>query len=76
VRRFARLTNVFSKKVDNLMAAVAVYYTFYNFCRLHQTLKTTPAVKAGIADHVWSVDEVIGLLEAVAPKSTRPAVSN
>jgi IS1 family transposase len=76
MRRFTRLTNAFSKKIDNLMAAVAVYYTFYNFCRVHQTLKTTPAVKAGIADHVWSVDEVIGLLEAVEPKSTRPAVSN
>jgi IS1 family transposase len=76
MRRFTRLTNAFSKKIDNLMAAVAVYYTFYNFCRVHQTLKTTPAVKAGIADRVWSVDEVIGLLEAVEPKSTRPAVSN
>jgi len=46
---------------------------WYNFGRVHQTLKTTPAVKAGIADHVWSVDEVIGLLQAVEPKATRVA---
>ncbi len=63
MRRFTRLTNGFSKKVDNLMAAVAVYYTFYNFCRVHQT---TPAVKAGVADHIWSVDEVIGLLDPLS----------
>ncbi|HTA47153.1 MAG TPA: DDE-type integrase/transposase/recombinase [Bryobacteraceae bacterium] len=73
MRRLTRLTNAFSKKIDNLIAAVAVYYTYYNFCRVHQTLKTTPAVKAGVANHVWSVDEVIGLLEAVEPKATRPA---
>lgn len=64
MRRFTRLTNAFSKKVDNLMAAVAVYYTFYNFARVHQTLKTTPAVAAGIADHVWSVDEIVALLDS------------
>ena len=62
MRRFTRLTNGFSKKIENLAATVALYYTFYNFCRVHQTLKTTPAVKAGIADHVWSVDEIVALL--------------
>jgi IS1 family transposase len=76
MRRFTRLTNGYSKKVDNHAAMVAVYFTWYNFGRVHHTLKTTPAVKAGVADHVWSVDEMIGLLEQVEPKSTRPARSN
>ena len=71
MRRFTRLTNAFSKKVENHAAAVGIYFTWYNFGRVHQTLKTTPAVKAGIADHVWSVDEVIGLLQAIEPKATR-----
>ena len=52
MRRFTRLTNGFSKKVQNLEAAVALHFMHYNFCRVHQTLKTTPAVDAGIADHV------------------------
>ena len=73
IRRFTRLTNAFSKKVENHAAAVGLYFMWYNFGRVHQTLKTTPAVKAGIADHVWSVDEVIGLLQAVEPKATRAA---
>jgi IS1 family transposase len=66
MRRFTRLTNAFSKKIENLAATVALYYTYYNFCRVHQTLKTTPAVKAGIADHVWSVDEIVALLDQEA----------
>lgn len=76
MRRFTRLTNPFSKKVENLAATVALYYTFYNFCRVHQTLKTTPAMAAGIANHVWGVDEMIELLTKDEPKSTRAAVSN
>lgn len=54
-------------------AAVALYMMFYNFGRKHATLGTTPAVKAGIADHIWSVEEIIGLLEKSEPKSTRAA---
>ncbi len=73
MRRFTRLTNAFSKKVENHAAAVGLYFMWYNFGRVNQTVKTTPAVKAGIADHVWSVDEVIGLLHAVEPKATRAA---
>jgi len=76
MRRFTRLTNAFSKKVENHAASVALYFTWYNFGRVHQTLKATPAMAAGVANHVWSVEELIGLLEAVEPKSTRPAVSN
>jgi IS1 family transposase len=76
MRRFTRLTNGFSKKIENHSAAVALYMMFYNFGRKHQTLGTTPAVKAGLTDHVWSVEEIIGLLEKVEPKSTRAADSN
>ena len=76
MRRFTRLTNGYSKKVENHAAMVAVYFTWYNFGRVHHTLKTTPAVAAGVADHVWSVDEMVELLSSVEPKSTRPAASN
>jgi IS1 family transposase len=63
MRRFTRLTNAFSKKVENLEYAVALHFMNYNFCRVHQTLRVTPAMEAGIADHVWSLEEVIALLE-------------
>jgi IS1 family transposase len=63
MRRFTRLTNAFSKKVYNLSAAIALHFVYYNFCRVHQTLKTTPAVASGLADHVWTIDEIVGLLE-------------
>ena len=63
MRRFTRLTNAFSKKVENLAHAVSLHYMHYNFCRVHQTLKTTPAVKAGVADHVWTIEELVGLLD-------------
>jgi len=63
MRRFTRLTNGFSKKLENDAAAVALYFMYYNFGRMHQTLRVTPAMEAGIADHVWSVEEIVGLLE-------------
>lgn len=63
MRRFTRLTNGFSKKVENLMAAVALHFMHYNFCRIHQTLRVTPAMEAGLADHAWSLEELVGLLE-------------
>jgi IS1 family transposase len=66
MRRFTRLTNAFSKKLENLEHAVALHYMHYNFCRIHQTLRVTPAMEAGISDHVWGLDEVIGLLESPA----------
>src|SRR5215216_5716595 len=63
MRRFMRLTNAFSKKVENLAAAVSVHFFFhYNFVRVHKTLGTMPAVAAGVTDHVWTLDEMIGLL--------------
>jgi hypothetical protein len=62
MRRFTRLTNAFSKKIENHMAAIILHYMHYNFCRIHQTLCITPAMAAGVSDHVWSLDEVIALL--------------
>ena len=68
MRRFTGLTNAFSKKIENLMAAVAVHYMYYNFARPHISLKgRTPAMAAGVADHRWTVQEIISLLEN--PKS-------
>jgi IS1 family transposase len=62
MRRFTRLTNAFSKKIENHIASIAIHYMHYNFCRIHQSLRVTPAMQAGISDHVWSIGEVIGLL--------------
>jgi IS1 family transposase len=64
VRRYTRLTNAFSKKLENHVAAVSLHFAHYNFCRKHQTLGTSPAVAAGVTDHVWPIDEIIGWLEA------------
>lgn len=63
MRRFTRLTNAFSKKLENHAAAIALHMMYYNFARKHQTLKTSPAVAAGLADHVWTVEEIVGLLD-------------
>jgi hypothetical protein len=63
MRRFTRLTNGFSKKVENHEHSLAVHYMFYNFGRIHQTLRVTPAMEAGLTDHVWSLEEIVGLLE-------------
>jgi IS1 family transposase len=62
MRRFTRLTNGFSKKVDNLRHAVALYAVHYNFCRIHQTLRVTPAMEAGIASRVWEVQDIVKLI--------------
>jgi IS1 family transposase len=62
MRRFTRLTNAFSKKIDNHGHAVALYFAYYNFCRVHQTLRVTPAMEAGLADHVWTVEELVSLI--------------
>jgi len=71
VRRLTRLTNGFSKKIENHRHALALHYMYYNFCRKHQTLTKahggihyTPAMEAGVADHVWTLEEVVELLEA------------
>jgi len=69
MRRFTRLTNAFSKKVDNLRWPVALHFMHYNFHRIHQTLRITPAMEAGVADHVWGIDEVVALLESCSVKN-------
>jgi hypothetical protein len=71
LRRFTRLTNAFSKKLDNLKAAVTPYFAWYNFCRVHQTLRVTPAMEAGISDHVWTIEELCGLLPEMASATKR-----
>ncbi|MGE0407076.1 MAG: IS1 family transposase [Candidatus Korobacteraceae bacterium] len=64
MRRFTRLTNGFSKKIDNHRHAVAIHFMHYNFCRVHQSLRVTPAMEAGLTDHVWALDELVGLLSS------------
>ena len=59
MRRFTRLTNAFSKKLSHLKAAVALHFAYYNFCRVHSSLRVTPAMEAGITDHVWSIVELL-----------------
>ncbi len=65
MRRFTRLTNAFSKKVDNLAYSVAIHYMHYNFCRIHQTLRVTPAMEAGVTDHLWTVHEMLSTLDSI-----------
>lgn len=62
MRRFTRLTNGFSKKVENHAASVALYFAHYNFCRIHRTLSVTPAMEAGLAEHLWTIDELLGAI--------------
>ena len=62
MRRFTRLTNAFSKKMKNHEYAVALHFMHYNFCRIHKSLRVTPAMEAGIADHVWGLEEVVALI--------------
>jgi len=69
-RRFTRLTNGFSKKLECHVAAVSLHISFYNLCRIHEALRTTPAVSLGIADHVWSIGELIDA--ALATQSETP----
>lgn len=63
MRRFTRLTNAFSRKIENHAAMVTLFFMWYNFGRVHQTLRVTPAMEAGISDHVWSIEEIVGLLD-------------
>jgi len=66
MRRFTRLTNAFSKKVENHAHAVALHFLHYNFARIHQTLRVTPAMAAGVSDHVWEIGEIVDLLDRAA----------
>jgi len=61
MRRFTKLTNAHSKKVENHRHALALYFMYYNFARIHQTLRVTPAMQAGVTDHVWTLEEIVDL---------------
>jgi len=63
MRRFTRLTNAFSKKVENLACAIALHFMYYNFCRIHQTLRVTPAMEAKVADHIWDIEDILNLIK-------------
>ena len=72
MRRFTRLTNAFSKKVENHIHSVALFATYYNFVRIHSTLKVTPAMEAGVTDRLWEIGDIVDLLEAAeAEKSPK-----
>ena len=75
MRRFTRLTNAFSKKYENHCHALALYFVYYNFIRKHTTLKTTPAVAAGLIDEIYTMEMIVGLVEKRAPKTGRPRKS-
>lgn len=68
-RRFTRLTNAFSKKVENHEHMLALFFMYYNFCRIHQSLRVTPAMAAGVSDHVWELEEIISLLNCQQDKA-------
>lgn len=63
IRRFTRLTNGFSKKIENHMHAIALHYMHYNFVRIHQSLRCTPAMAAGVSKKLWSIEDIVVLLD-------------
>lgn len=63
MRRFTRLTNAFSKKLENHMHALSIYFMHYNFVRIHQTLRVTPAIEAGVTDRLWSLEDIVGIVD-------------
>ena len=71
MRRFTRLTNGFSKKVENHIYTVALHFMYYNFVRVHQTLKVTPAMEAGLTDRLWDIADLVALIDANEPSPTK-----
>ena len=71
MRRFTRLTNGFSKKLDNHAYAVALHFMYCNFVRIHQTLRVTPAMEAGLSNHTWTIDELVAMCDASRPTLTK-----
>jgi hypothetical protein len=67
-RRFTRLTNAFSKKIDNHVHALALFFCHYNFCRIHKTLKVTPGMAAGVTNTLWSLEDIAERIEANRPQ--------
>jgi hypothetical protein len=76
MRRFTRLTNGYSKQLANLEHNVALYFMNYNFCRIHHTLRVTPAMEAGIADHVWDLSEVVAMIDGKEKQPKTPEKPN
>ena len=68
MRRFTRLTNAFSKKIENHLHMLALYFVHYNFCRIHKSLRMSPAMAAGVSDTLRDVEWIVGLIDATAPK--------
>jgi hypothetical protein len=68
LRRFTRLTNAFSKKIDMHIYALSLYFVFYNFVRTHKAHKLSPAMAAGVADKLWSMEDIVALIDARVPK--------
>lgn len=75
MRRFTRLTNAFSKKVENLAHAVALHFMFYNYGRIHQSLRVTPAMEAGLAAHVWTLEEIAALADSKPVQTSEPLLN-
>ena len=74
IRRFTRLTNAFSKKIENHAHSVALHFMFYNFCRQHKSLGgISPAMAAGVTDRLWDIEDIVRLVDEAAPKPQRPA---
>ena len=71
MRRFTRLTNAFSKKVENHAYHVALHMMYYNFIRIHSTLRTSPAMAADVSNRLWEVSDIVALWEAVEPKAKK-----
>ena len=71
-RHFTRLTNAFSKKFDSHVHMVAIWAVWYNWVRIHKTLRVTPAMQAGLTDRLWSFEELIAAMDEIAPKPGRP----
>lgn len=72
MRRFTRLTNAFSKKLENHAHSVALFATYHNFVRIHKTLRVTPAMAAGVTDKLWEISDIVAILEAAEPKPQKP----
>lgn len=70
MRRFTRLTNAFSKKIENHRAAIALHIAYYNLCRVHEALRVTPAMQLGVTDHIWTIGELIA--QALEAPETAP----
>lgn len=71
MRRFTRLTNAFSKKVENHAYAVALHMMYYNFVRIHKTLRVTPVMAAGVADRLWEIGDIVALIEKAESRVDR-----